>query len=108
VAIEAPAGRYGNERHGMAFQREPYWVRPVWPAVPGQQQMTMHLDIGVDDLEAAVAWALELEATQAAFQPQAHVRVVLDPAAIPSVSVKRKAKPTAHVDRQEKGANGWA
>jgi hypothetical protein len=55
----------------------------VWPAVPGQQQMTMHLDIGVEDLEAAVAWALDLGATQAAFQPQAHVRVMLDPAGNP-------------------------
>jgi catechol 2,3-dioxygenase-like lactoylglutathione lyase family enzyme len=83
VAIEAPPGRYGEERHGMAFQREKHWVRPVWPAVPGQQQMTMHLDIAVDDLQAGLSWALELGATHAAFQPQEQNLVLLDPAGNP-------------------------
>jgi hypothetical protein len=83
VAIEAPAGKYGNERHGMAFQREQHWVRPVWTAMPGQQQMTIHLDIAVDDLKAGLAWALELGATRAGFQPQAQNLVLLDPAGNP-------------------------
>jgi hypothetical protein len=67
----------------MSFQREQHWVRPVWPAVPGQQQMTMHLDISVDDLEASIAWALELGATRAEFQPQQQNIVMLDPAGNP-------------------------
>jgi hypothetical protein len=83
VAIEAPPGRYGNERHGMAFQREKHWERPVWPAEPGRQQMTMHLDIAVDDLQAGLSWALELGATPAAFQPQKQNLVLLDPAGNP-------------------------
>ncbi len=83
VAIEAPDGRGASARHGLSFQREQHWIRPVWPAAPGQQQMTMHLDIGVDDLEAAIAWGLELGATLAEFQPQEHVRVMLDPAGHP-------------------------
>jgi phage tail tube protein FII len=45
----------------------------------GGQNATMHLDIGVDDLEEAVAWALQAGATLAANQPQEHVRVMLDP-----------------------------
>jgi catechol 2,3-dioxygenase-like lactoylglutathione lyase family enzyme len=53
--------------------------RPVWPSQPGQQTATMHLDIGVDDLDAAVAWAIGAGATQAEHQPQQHVRVMLDP-----------------------------
>jgi catechol 2,3-dioxygenase-like lactoylglutathione lyase family enzyme len=53
--------------------------RPVWPSQPGQQTATMHLDIGVDDLDAAVAWAVGAGATQAEHQPQQHVRVMLDP-----------------------------
>ena len=67
----------------LSFQHEPHWVPPVWPAVPGQQQMTMHLDIAVDELEASVPWALELGATLAEFQPQEQNLVMLDPAGNP-------------------------
>jgi Glyoxalase-like domain len=43
----------------------------------------MHLDIEVDDLDAAIAHATELGATVATHQPQEHVRVLLDPAGHP-------------------------
>jgi hypothetical protein len=52
---------------------------PVWPSRAGKQTATMHLDIGVDDLDAAVAWAVEAGAIAAEQQPQQHVRVMLDP-----------------------------
>ena len=68
---------------GLSFQTEREHVPPVWPAGPGGQQMQMHLDIAVDDLEAAVAWALEAGARLAEFQPQDDVRVMLDPAGHP-------------------------
>jgi hypothetical protein len=45
--------------------------------------MMVHLDIRVDDLEAATAYALALGAEQAVFQPQRNVRVLLDPAGHP-------------------------
>ena len=45
--------------------------------------MMMHLDIQVDDLDEAVAFALEGGAELAAFQPQETVRVMLDPAGHP-------------------------
>lgn len=64
---------------GLSFQREPRHVPPVWPPLAGQQQMMLHLDIGVDDLDAGVAWALEGGAALADHQPQDHVRVLLDP-----------------------------
>ena len=69
---------------GLAFQTEVDHVAPVWPATgPGDQQMQLHLDIEVDDLEAAVALAVEAGATLAEFQPQDGVRVCLDPAGHP-------------------------
>lgn len=68
---------------GLSFQTEDIYVPPVWPAAPGEQQMQLHLDIEVDDLEAAVARAVELGATQAEFQPQDDVRVMLDPVGHP-------------------------
>ncbi|MFW3172458.1 VOC family protein [Geodermatophilus sp. CPCC 206100] len=68
---------------GLSFQREERQVRPVWPAGPGDPQMQVHLDIAVDDLEAAVAAAVAAGATVAEFQPQDDVRVCLDPAGHP-------------------------
>ena len=53
------------------------------PSTTGNQQMMMHLDIEVDDLDAAGAEAIEAGATLAEFQPQQHVRVYLDPAGHP-------------------------
>ncbi len=64
---------------GLSFQRERAYVRPTWPAQPGRQQMSMHLEIGVEDLDAALAHALACGATMAEFQPQDDVRVCLDP-----------------------------
>jgi catechol 2,3-dioxygenase-like lactoylglutathione lyase family enzyme len=64
---------------GLSFQREPEYVRPTWPSEGGKQQMMAHLDIRVDDLDAAVAHAEAVGATVAGFQPQDDVRVCLDP-----------------------------
>jgi hypothetical protein len=67
----------------LAIQRAPDFVPPVWPAVAGEQQMMMHLDVEVDDLALAVEDAVALGATVAEFQPQDNVRVLLDPAGHP-------------------------
>jgi len=69
--------------YNLAFATEPHYVRPVWPTVSGQPQMSLHLDIGVDDVEEAVAHALEAGAELASFQPLETVRVLLDPAGHP-------------------------
>ena len=63
----------------LSFHIEAQYVRPVWPAKAGEQQMMAHLEIAVDDLDAACAHAQACGATLAAFQPQDHVRVHLDP-----------------------------
>lgn len=67
----------------LAFQTSPGCVPPVWPQSEGAQQMMMHLDFQVSDLEAAVGHALELGAQEAAYQPQTSLRVLLDPAGHP-------------------------
>jgi catechol 2,3-dioxygenase-like lactoylglutathione lyase family enzyme len=69
--------------YNLAFATEKDYARPVWPTVDGQPQMSMHLDIEVDDLEQAVAYAVEVGAEQASYQPQDNVRVMLDPAGHP-------------------------
>jgi hypothetical protein len=45
--------------------------------------MMMHLDIRVDDLDAAGTHAAEQGAERASYQPQEDVRVYLDPAGHP-------------------------
>jgi catechol 2,3-dioxygenase-like lactoylglutathione lyase family enzyme len=67
----------------LSFQTESAYVRPAWPAGPGDQQMMLHLDIKVDDLEAAGAHAIAEGAVLADYQPQDDVRVYLDPAGHP-------------------------
>ena len=58
-------------------------MRPVWPTEAGRPQMSMHLDLEVDDLDRAVAHAVECGAELASYQPQETVRVMLDPAGHP-------------------------
>ncbi len=67
----------------LSFQTESTYVRPVWPASPGDQQMMMHLEIRVDDLQTAGAHAADCGATLADHQPQDDVRVYFDPAGHP-------------------------
>lgn len=67
----------------LSFQYERHYTPPVWPGMPDAPQMMAHLDIAVDDLDAAVDYACSLGATQADHQPQDDVRVMLDPAGHP-------------------------
>ncbi|MGY2900163.1 hypothetical protein ACVKXF_002818 [Curtobacterium sp. PvP017] len=64
---------------GLSVQFEPEYVAPTWPGTADAPGMQLHLDFQVEDLPAAVVRAEELGATQAAFQPQDDVRVLLDP-----------------------------
>lgn len=71
---------------GVAYlnvQRNPEYVRPVWPGRAGQQQMMLHLDFEVADLAAEVARAVGLGAQLPEHQPQENVRVLLDPSGHP-------------------------
>jgi len=78
VTLRSPAGGAG-----LSFQTEPAYARPIWPAGPGGQQMMVHLDIEVDDMDAAGVHAIAAGATLAGYQPQDDVRVYLDPAGHP-------------------------
>ncbi|MEV6847781.1 VOC family protein [Actinoplanes sp. NPDC051411] len=78
-AIVAPADGVGY----LGFQQATAYEKPVWPPRAGAQQMMLHLDFEVEDLEAAVAHAVELGAEVAGHQPQRNVRVLMDPAGHP-------------------------
>ncbi len=67
----------------LNIQRNDDYVPPTWPAGPDSQQMMVHLDFEVTDLEAETERAVALGATLPAHQPQEGVRVLLDPAGHP-------------------------
>ncbi|MGQ7351830.1 VOC family protein [Quadrisphaera oryzae] len=63
----------------LSFEHDARFTRPTWPSEPSAQHATAHLDVHVDDLDAAVTWALEVGAVLDPFQPQDDVRVLRDP-----------------------------
>jgi predicted enzyme related to lactoylglutathione lyase len=61
----------------ISFQHVDGYTRPQWPGQDVPQQM--HLDVVVDDLDAAEAEVLALGATKHEHQPGTTFRVFLDP-----------------------------
>jgi catechol 2,3-dioxygenase-like lactoylglutathione lyase family enzyme len=68
---------------GISFQQEAWYRPPAWPERDGEPTKMMHLDIHVDDLEAAVAHAIAAGAQLAPHQPRDDLRIMLDPAGHP-------------------------
>jgi catechol 2,3-dioxygenase-like lactoylglutathione lyase family enzyme len=71
----------------LSFQAEQWYEPPVWPETAGSQTKMLHLEVQVDDLEAAVEHAVACGASVASHQPPdrdpAELRVMLDPAGHP-------------------------
>lgn len=66
----------------LTFMRVESYVAPAWPDGPQHQQM--HLDVAVEDLDAAVTAAVALGAKEADHQAvPAMWRVLIDPAGHP-------------------------
>jgi predicted enzyme related to lactoylglutathione lyase len=65
----------------IAFQKVDDYSAPDWPGQARPQQV--HLDVEVDDLDAAEAAVLALGATKHEHQPGTTFRVFLDPAGHP-------------------------
>jgi catechol 2,3-dioxygenase-like lactoylglutathione lyase family enzyme len=78
VLMRDPAGGAG-----LSFQEREDYRPPVYPEQPDGQDKMIHLDIKVEDLEAAVAYAIECGARLAEFQGREDLRVMLDPAGHP-------------------------
>ena len=68
---------------GVSFQAYPDYMPPTWPEEPGAQRKMIHLDIKVEDLEAAAAFALACGARCAEDQGRDDLRVMVDPAGHP-------------------------
>lgn len=72
---------WGENGQCLSFQQVVDYVPPEWPGQGQPQQL--HLDVTVDDLDAAESEVLALGATRHEHQPGARFRVFLDPAGHP-------------------------
>ncbi|WP_244929558.1 VOC family protein [Nocardioides sp. W7] len=70
-----------GEGQCLSFQQVDDYRPPTWPSQDVPQQL--HLDVVVDDLDAAEPQVLALGATLAEHQPGTTFRVFLDPAGHP-------------------------
>jgi catechol 2,3-dioxygenase-like lactoylglutathione lyase family enzyme len=82
ITLRDPAGGVG-----LNFQAEAWYQPPVWPEQPGAQTKMLHFEILVEDMDAAVAYAVAVGARVAPHQPPDRapdeLRVMLDPAGHP-------------------------
>jgi predicted enzyme related to lactoylglutathione lyase len=93
IADQGPLGKWaiirspGDPPLKIEFAGSAEYRRPVWPNAEGEQQMMMHLDVEVDDIESAVATVIEAGGAEAPWQPpnrdRSRLRIVLDPAGHP-------------------------
>jgi catechol 2,3-dioxygenase-like lactoylglutathione lyase family enzyme len=71
----------------LNIQGEEWYEPPTWPEQPGELTKMLHFEVEVDDLERAVARAVELGGREAPWQPPTRdrdrIRIVLDPAGHP-------------------------
>lgn len=68
----------------IGFQTVDDYTPPVWPWEAEKQGQMMHLDLNVDDLDEATAYALECGAALAETQYNAeYYKTMLDPAGHP-------------------------
>jgi catechol 2,3-dioxygenase-like lactoylglutathione lyase family enzyme len=72
---------------GLNLQAEPGYVRPRWPEEAGKQTKMLHLELLVEDVDAAVEHVARAGGAEAPWQPPdrdpARLRVMLDPAGHP-------------------------
>ena len=81
VAVEDAYAMLAGPDHALGFGTVADYQPPGWPNAHGSKQF--HLDLAVEDLEAAEARALELGATLVDPQPGETWRVLLDPSGHP-------------------------
>jgi len=82
ISLRNPSGDIG-----LSFQAEDWYEPPTWPEESGAQAKMIHLEVDVDDVEAAVAEVVAAGGREAPTQPDgrdpSQLRVMLDPAGHP-------------------------
>jgi catechol 2,3-dioxygenase-like lactoylglutathione lyase family enzyme len=67
----------------ISFQQYDDYEPPVWPEEPGALRKMIHLDLRVENVEEATAFAISCGARLAEYQGREDLRVLLDPAGHP-------------------------
>lgn len=71
----------------LNIQGDTSYKPPTWPEQSGELTKMFHMEVEVDDLEAAIARAIEVGGTEAPWQPpdrnRERLRIILDPAGHP-------------------------
>jgi catechol 2,3-dioxygenase-like lactoylglutathione lyase family enzyme len=82
IAMSGPDGG-----PSVSFQAETWYEPPTWPETDDAGSKMMHFEVGVDDIDAAVALVVQAGGRVADHQPAdrdpRRLRVVLDPAGHP-------------------------
>lgn len=82
ISMSGPAGG-----PAVSFQAEEWYEPPTWPEEPGRASKMMHFEVGVEDMDAAVAAVIHAGGREAWPQPPdrdpTQLRVMLDPAGHP-------------------------
>jgi glyoxalase superfamily protein len=81
IDVSADRASVCGEGQCISFHRVAAYTPPTWPSQEQPQQM--HVDMIVDDLDAAEAAVIDLGATRHPHQPGTSYRVFLDPAGHP-------------------------
>lgn len=79
LPVDPETGSPEHNAAGLSFHHDDSFRAPTWPTTANDPPMTAHLDLAVADLKGGVAAAVALGARLADHQPQADVRVLLDP-----------------------------
>ncbi|MDR2904013.1 MAG: VOC family protein [Clostridiales bacterium] len=82
VIVGAPGTGQGGYP-GITFQLNPAYMPPVWPEEPDKQQQMAHIDFIVNDMEKAVAHAVQCGAKVSEKQFSQDWTVLFDPAGHP-------------------------
>ena len=90
-ACVAPFGVAQGGYPGIMFQRNDAYKAPVWPNITTEQQQMAHIDFAVNDLPAAVQFAINCGATVASQQFSDSWTVMFDPAGHPFCLCQMKA-----------------
>ncbi len=77
---------------GLSFQAREGYRPPVWPEKPEGQDKMIHVDIKVDDLDAAVAHALASGARLAEYRAAKTFASSSIPPAIPSACLRSELR----------------
>ena len=82
----------GPDSVPIAFELDQHYQPPVWPSEPGKPPTQMHLEVQVDDLQGALAHALEVRRAARGLPAAGRRAGLLRPGRTPVLPVARRER----------------